>query len=194
MQDKRIKLVALGDSITAGFPYTPESSWFNLIAERLRIEHVNRGIDGDTTAGMLRRFNRDALSFEPSHVIILGGTNDAYEGIAAEEVIYNIQAMVNLAVKRGVRPILGLPITCDDPDVEYLLGRYRETIQCYAAENHIVGIDFTKAMADANGKRIKAELYCDGVHPNKEGYQSMARVAGDVLGKLINLVGKEIKK
>lgn len=181
MRNNTIKIVAIGDSITYGYPYEPALSWLNLAAERLNIDYKNQGINGNTTDGMLQRFDRNVLRYKPSHVIIMGGTNDAYSQAAAGQVIHNIREMAELAVQEGVIPVLGLPIPCNDVAEEKLLDQYRAEMRQYAREHHIEIIDFHKAMVDASGANIKAGLYCDDVHPNTTGYEVMAGVAARFL-------------
>src|SRR2546423_7372325 len=57
---KVITIVALGDSLTAGFGLSRQQAWPSLVAEKMRtagyeFEIVNAGSSGDTTAGGLRR-------------------------------------------------------------------------------------------------------------------------------------------
>ncbi|WP_378956692.1 GDSL-type esterase/lipase family protein [Pelosinus sp. sgz500959] len=185
MQSSVIKIVGIGDSITFGFPYEPAVSWFNRTAKQLNLEYINSGINGDTTVGMLERFYRHVLRHNPSHVIIMGGTNDAYAGIAVKEVINNIRTMAETAVENGITPILGLPISCDDVAEENLLRQYREEMRQFAGDNRIVMIDFHKAMVEENGVHIKENLHCDGIHPNHAGYEVMAGVADQVLRSIL---------
>lgn len=181
-----VKIVAIGDSITYGYPYAPALSWFNLAAERFRLEYVNQGINGDTTDGMLSRFDRDVLRHKPSHVIIMGGSNDAYGGSDTSQVADNIQTMAQLALQSGATPVIGLPIPCNDSYEESLLGQYREQMRHYADCSGIAYIDFHKAMVDASGVRIKDGLHCDGIHPSKAGYRVMAGVAAEILARLLD--------
>lgn len=175
------KIVAIGDSITYGYPYSPEQSWLYFAAKELDVEYVNNGINGDTTSGMLNRFDRDVCRYKPSHVIIMGGTNDAYEGIEVSQVVGNIKNMVQLALEKQITPVIGLPIPCNEWSVEILLGEYRETIQDYAVNNDIIYIDFYTAMVDEDNAEIKSGLHCDGAHPSEAGYKTMAEVAVGVL-------------
>lgn len=177
MNTNPIKIAAIGDSIIYGYPYEPAASWFNLAAERLNIAYINQGINGDTTDGMLSRFESDILRHKPSHVIILGGTNDAYAGVAVDQVINNIQAMVHLALDNSILPVIVLPIPCHELAKEKLLGQYREAMRQSARENNIEIIDFYKFIVDDSGLSIKAGLHFDGIHPNNTGYEVMAGVA-----------------
>lgn len=191
MEHIESKIVAIGDSITYGFPYTSEGSWFNLAAKQLNIEHVNKGVNGDTTDGMLERFYKDVLRQKLSHVIIMGGTNDAYAKISADEVINNLQTMAELAVDNTIIPIFGLPIPCNDLEAESLLRLYREKICQYAVENTIAVINFYEAMVEEDSCKIKEGLHFDGIHPNKAGYKVMAGVAVEFFTEMkILLIGK----
>lgn len=180
-----IKIISIGDSITYGYPYTPSLSWLNMAATQLNINYVNKGINGDTTDGMVRRFERDVLRHNPSHVIIMGGTNDAYARIAIDQIINNICDMVGLAVQNDITPIIGLPIPCNDLEEEQLLRQYRKDIQQFAADNNIDIIDFHEVMVDESGVSIKEGLHCDGLHPNEVGYEVMAGVAIKTLIKTL---------
>lgn len=175
------KLVAIGDSITYGFPYTPVSSWVHLASKNLGIPIINKGMNGDTSYQMLERFDHDVIRLSPSHVIIMGGTNDACARIEAEEVFNNFCSMVEKAMKNEIKPILGLPIPCNYIQDEYILSLYREDIRDYAAANTLPILDFYKAFLQSNSKQPQGEFYADVLHPNERGYKVMAEVAIEVL-------------
>jgi acyl-CoA thioesterase-1 len=181
MKTNIIKIAAIGYSITYGFPYGPALSWFSIAAEKNNLKYVNRGINGDTTEGMLCRFDHDILRSKPTHVIIMGGTNDAYAGINAEQVINNIRDMVELAFKNNIISFIGLPVPCNDLAEEKLLGQYRKEMREYAEDHNIEVIDFHKALVDDSGFKIKEGLHCDGIHPSAAGYKVMADVAAKFL-------------
>lgn len=177
MQTDAIRIVAIGDSITYGYPYEPALSWFNTAARRFNIECINRGINGDTTAGMVQRFAHDVFKYKPSYVIIMGGTNDVYAKVSVKEVMDNIRNMAEAAVKNSIVPVIGLPIPCNDAAEEKLVEEYRQQIRQYSEDSHIKIIDFQKVMASDEGFKIKEGLYADDVHPNKAGYKVMADIA-----------------
>jgi lysophospholipase L1-like esterase/GNAT superfamily N-acetyltransferase len=172
-----IKIIAIGDSITYGYPYDPEKSWVALAAEKLNLNLLNKGINGDTTDGMLHRFNKDVLHYKPSHVIILGGTNDAYHDTGVDRVVHNIEAMTELAFKNNITPFIGRPIPCNEAFIEVTLGIYRDRIKEFALNNDLGLIDFHEALIDESGFKIKPELHYDGLHPSIPGYQKMADTA-----------------
>ncbi len=177
-----LKLVAIGDSLTYGFPYLPDYSWVRLAADELGLRIVNKGINGDTTGGMRERFAADVLAHKPSHVLIMGGANDAFECIAVQEVTENIAHMVSTAVQHAIIPVIGLTPPCNFPE-EARLARYRQSLAWYAETNGIAVLDFYFAMLHPDGQGINTGLHVDGIHPNEAGYRVMADAAIDFLRK-----------
>lgn len=173
--EKAADIVALGDSITYGCPYTPHESWIYMTAAKLGLTILNKGINGDTTEGMLARFEPDVVKYSPSRVIIMGGTNDAYLEIELTQVMENLASMVKLAQYNGIRVILGLPIPSSDAAVESFLQDYRIGIRQYASQHSLSVLDFCSALSD--NTEVKRELYSDSAHPNRAGYRVMADVA-----------------
>ncbi len=146
-----MKIVALGDSITEGYPFSPQESWVEYVARELNVPILNRGVCGDLTGGMRERFRQDVLAFAPTHVIILGGANDAFAGYPLADVSQNFIAMVDMSRQRGIIPILGLPTPSLLPEEEKFLMIYRDWLQDYAGREHIMVIDFyTPFMAAVN--------------------------------------------
>ena len=82
-----MKIVAFGDSITLGVradgSLKEGETWRAVLERRLnasgggRVEIVNAGIGGNTTAGGLKRMDADVLANRPDIVTILFGVNDA---------------------------------------------------------------------------------------------------------------------
>ncbi|MBP2636428.1 MAG: GDSL-like Lipase/Acylhydrolase family protein [Firmicutes bacterium] len=179
--DNTKKIVAIGDSITYGFPYLPTASWVQLTSETLGIPIINKGINGNTTGEMVARFERDVLRLLPSHVIIMGGTNDACGGMEAEVVAANICYMIEAAQQRAVTPIIGLPIPCNYQQDEYMLALYREDMREYALANQLPVIDFHAAFLRSGSRQSELTYYADVLHPNERGYQVMAAAAAKVL-------------
>lgn len=173
-------VVVIGDSITYGFPYLPDYSWVGLTSQELGMKMVNKGINGDTTGGMLERFFADVIAQRPTHVIIMGGANDAFERTAAQEVLDNIRRMTDTAIENSIIPFIGLPIPCNYIQEENLLGKYRELLYRISADYGIGIIDFFSPMVDESG-RLREGLHTDGVHPNESGYRVMAAQAASFL-------------
>lgn len=172
---EQAKIVAIGDSLTFGYPYTPDYSWARIAGERLGLTMINKGICGETTEDMRRRFVIDVAALGPDYVIISGGSNDAFLGVAAPEAAGNVAAMAAAARSCGIRPVIGLPPPVDYPE-ETLLAEYRSLLRAFAAESALPVIDFYAALVTPDGG-LRPGLHTDGVHPNEDGYALMAAAA-----------------
>jgi lysophospholipase L1-like esterase len=80
-----VTIVALGDSITAGWPGPPEQAWPAQLAARLQAAYpavawrvVNAGGPGDTAPMGYDRFDRDVAGHAPDVVLIAFGLNDCH--------------------------------------------------------------------------------------------------------------------
>ncbi|MGF1650495.1 MAG: arylesterase [Hyphomicrobiaceae bacterium] len=104
-----IKIVAIGDSLVAGyglaqgqaFPARLEAA---LTARGHRVEIVNAGVSGDTTAGGLARIDW-ALTDDTDAVILELGANDALRGLPAPQAQANLDAILTRLGERGL-PVL----------------------------------------------------------------------------------------
>lgn len=182
---RETKIYALGDSITYGFPYGPAHSWVTMVAERLSVPIINGGVNGDTIEFMLHRLQH-ALAANPSHLILLGGTNDAYWGHAGKVIGAAVREICNRCREDGIHVILGLPIPVDEHNIESILAEYRAFIMDTAKREGYSLIPFQKAFLDKD-KRFKIEFTTDGCHPNIDGYEAMAEVAEHYLTKILQL-------
>lgn len=179
-----MKIVALGDSITEGYPFSLQESWVEYAVRELKLEIVNQGICGDFTQGMLERFSQDVLTYNPTHVMILGGANDAFEGFPLSRVSANFTAMVEISSRHGIIPILGLPTPSLLPSEEKFLAEYRNWLKDYASREKITVIDFYTPFQLAIQAGEADKLYVDEVHPSIEGYRMMGETAVQMLGSL----------
>ena len=92
-----MKIVCLGDSLTYGYGVPRKDTWISLLNKRGTDNYINKGINGDTSGGMLARFNSDVVEEKPKMVFIMGGINDFILGSGLESVKTNIMAIVHQA-------------------------------------------------------------------------------------------------
>src|SRR5262245_11716842 len=97
----RPRIVALGDSLTAGLGLAPDEAFPALLQKRLdemgqSYEVVNAGVSGDTSAGGLRRLDW-ALDGDVRILIVALGGNDALRGLPVEELRANLSAIIERA-------------------------------------------------------------------------------------------------
>ena len=96
------KIVCIGNSIVNGFPLRRSQCFTSLLREATGWEIINKGNNGETTAQILARFERDVISHHPDIVVILTGTNDfIFQDATPEEAFQNLIHMANTAALRG---------------------------------------------------------------------------------------------
>ena len=186
-------LVCLGDSIVYGYGVHPRYSWPRLASERLGLHIINKGINGDTSAGMRGRFTEDVLWNHPKEVFIMAGANDILMGTSLGRTCENVSKMVEKAKESGIRPIVGIPIQVDGEmlkacwysyfsieDTMNMFSKYREWLIGYCEEHRIFYIDFQKKYPEYLQRAGVVCWYQDGVHPTKEGYMALADIFCDM--------------
>lgn len=192
-----MKLVCLGDSLTYGYAIFREDCWVELIKKELEIEVVNKGVNGDTTTGMLSRFYNDIIPNTPTHVIIMGGSNDFITNTSLDIVKNNIIHLIKLAINKNIIPILGIETPIDKElaerkwsdgtdyaEANNKLTQYRNWIINFAEENNVYCIDFHKYFEELLAYKNPRELFVDGLHPTPYGHKLMADCAIKLLKRL----------
>src|SRR5437773_5078719 len=118
MASRRVVIVGLGDSTTAGTPAfrspleapphgegNPESQYvYWMMRAHPEWTVLNRGINGQKAAQIRARFDRDVRQARPSYAIILAGVNDIFSGSEAESVERAPAAMSADALAAGSGP------------------------------------------------------------------------------------------
>ena len=192
-----MKLVCIGDSLTYGYAIFRKDCWVELIRNKLNIDIINRGVNGDTTAGMLSISYQDVIQSTPTHVIIMGGSNDFIANRSLNLVQENIEQLVNEAIENNIVPILGIepPIdkvlaqrkwtdAVDYDQINSVLSDYRNWIIKFAEDNNVHYIDFHGCFLGLLKSKDPRELYVDGLHPNPYGHTVMANCVIELLKNL----------
>ena len=98
---KMITIVALGDSLTAGYGLSRKQAYPALLAEKMQeggydFEIVNAGSSGDTTAGGLQRLPEILRTRKKIDVLIVElGINDAFRGVELDLIRSNLQKIID---------------------------------------------------------------------------------------------------
>lgn len=184
-----MKIVCLGDSLTFGFKMTRENTWPRIVEKELNIKVLNKGICGDTTAGMLSRFRADVIDEQPTHLILMGGTNDLVFQLERSIIYSNIATMINQAYHYNIILIVGISIPIvphiakeyfnladDFQRVNRELLLFREWILGFSSLINFETIDFFYEFYDPALMMGKESLYIDGVHPTVDGNKKMAQL------------------
>jgi lysophospholipase L1-like esterase len=160
-------VVFLGDSITQGGLW---QEWF------AGAPVVNRGIDGETSADLLRRV--DSAVLDPLAVFLLIGTNDLTSGVPLRQIIENVRGLLAEIERRGpgTRVVVqsAMPRTPRFRDDLRLLNRaYRQLVD--SSEEHVEYLDLWPALADDDGD-LRTEYTEDRLHLNGPGYAAWVDV------------------
>jgi acyl-CoA thioesterase I len=109
-QTRPFTIVALGDSLTAGFGVRRSEALPARLEARLKAAGydarvVNAGLSGDTTAGALGRFDF-AVPRGTNGLLLAIGANDMLQGLSPAAARTNIEAIITRARARSISVIL----------------------------------------------------------------------------------------
>jgi acyl-CoA thioesterase-1 len=178
------RIVALGDSLTAGLGLDPSQAYPALLQKRLdaaglKYEVVNAGVSGDTSAGGLRRVDW-ALDGDVKVLIVALGGNDALRGLPVEQLRQNLTAIVERAKARGIKVILAGMEAPPNVGAGYTAA-FRETYRDVAKAHGAVLIPFL-----LDGVAGLPEMnQGDGIHPTAAGAQRVADIVWTALQPLV---------
>ena len=182
-QAEPVTLVALGDSLTAGYGLPPDQglvpqlqSW--LAAQGAEVTVVNAGVSGDTTAGGLSRLDWSLTPETDALMVTLGG-NDMLRGLPPEEALANLSAILEGAKAKGLPVFLvGMEAPGNygaeykaafDAIYAYLAAEFGATLYQFFFQGMTEG--------DPDPAAMRPFMLEDGIHPNAEG---VAKIVADL--------------
>ena len=166
-------IVALGDSLTAGFGVLAEEAYPALLGERLRREGyayrvVNAGVSGDTTAAALRRVDW-VLRSQPATVIVALGANDGLRHQSVTAMRNNLTEIVRRLRAGGATVLLAGMRVPPNYGPEY--GRSFASV--FPEVARATRVPLAPFLLD--GVAGNAQLnQPDGLHPTREGQRVIA--------------------
>lgn len=190
-QPKRLSLVFVGTSLTAGLGLEPDSAYPMQIQRKidsagLPFEVTNAGVSGETTSGLLDRLDW-IMRGKPDVIVLESGANDGLRGLPVAAVRTNLQqALTRLhAVLPATRVVLVQMEVLPNLGPQYA----REFHAVYpelAAANHVTLLPFL--LRDVGGRRDLNQG--DGIHPNYEGERIVANDVWRSLEPVLRNVAK----
>ena len=179
----RPRIVALGDSLTAGLGLPQNQAYPALLQQKVdrdgyRFEVVNAGVSGDTTAGGLRRLDW-ALDGDVRVLIVALGANDGLRGLQVPEMKRNLETIIRRAKEKKIVVILAGMEAPPNYGPEYTAS-FRQVFQDLAREQNVQFLPFLLAgVAGETGLNQG-----DGIHPNTQG----AAVVADAVWRVLRPV------
>lgn len=118
-----VRLLMLGDSITAGYGLArgegpPARLQALLRAKGRNVRVIDAGVSGDTTAGGRARLEW-ALADRPQAAIVALGGNDALRGLAPAQMRANLAAILDGLARRGIPVLLAGMLAPPNLGAEY---------------------------------------------------------------------------
>jgi len=163
-----VTLVALGDSLTAGYQLGPDEGFAERLQAKLtergqNVTIINAGVSGDTTSGGLARLDWSVPSEADGVILELGG-NDALRGIDPATTEANLDKMLTQLSERDL-PVLLAGMRAPPnmgPDYE---ADFNPIFEALARRHDAVYYPFFLDGVAGN----PAYGLGDGIHPNAEG-------------------------
>ena len=169
----RPKIIAFGDSLTAGFGLAEKESYPYLLQEKLKAdgyeyEVVNAGVSGDTSLGGLEKADW-VLQQDNAKILILElGANDLLGGMPVAKMKENLGQIIRKAKARNLKILLCGMLAPPTMGAQYQQ-QFTMAFPDLATEYKL---DFLPFLLD--NVATKKELnQADGIHPNAEGEKIM---------------------
>lgn len=185
--DERPKIVALGDSLTAGLGLLDTQAYPHLLQEKIdrdgfHYEVVNAGVSGDTSAGGLRRLDW-ALQEDVRVLILALGANDGLRGLSVAEMKENLGQIIERARAKNVVVILAGMEAPPNYGAEYAAS-FRQAYRDLALQYRVLFVPFLLDKVAGQAALNQG----DGIHPNPEGAAIVADTVWNVLKPLLDQI------
>lgn len=169
------QIVALGDSLLAGYGLRPEQAYPPRLEAALRAAGinasvVNAGVSGDTTADGLARVDFTLGAGKPDLVLISLGGNDMLRGLPVAQTRANMDAILAKLDARHVPVVVLGMMAAPNMGADYAKA-FDAIFPDLARKHHATLVPFF--MAPINGK---AGLQLpDHIHPTPQGVEAMVQ-------------------
>jgi acyl-CoA thioesterase-1 len=167
---ERPRIVAFGNSLTAGLGVSPDQSYPAhlqriLDAAGYAYQVVNAGVSGETTAGGVRRVSW-VLNNKPAIVILELGGNDGLRGLSLQETKANLERIIQQLQQASVTVVLAGMKLPPNYGQDYT-GGFEALYQALAKQYRLKMIPFFLDGVAGSSSLNQA----DGIHPTGEGYR-----------------------
>ena len=181
---KPVKIVAFGDSLTAGLGVDQDQAYPAKLEAALRakgfdVSVINAGVSGETTKGGLARLDW-AIGDDVDIVIVELGANDALRGIDPAQTRKNLFAIVDRLVARGKKVVVAGMLSPPNMGEDY--GKAFEAIYADLAKRPDLTF-YPFFLAGVAGDPALNQP--DGLHPKPAGYDIVVEKLAPVIAKLL---------
>lgn len=170
-----MNIICIGDSLTFGYGVGQDNSWVSLLNDE-KNKTLNKGVNGDTSTGILSRIYPILKSSNSDMCLIMCGSNDILMNKSIDSIIENIKLMVNDCNSLNIKPIIlsppkiyeSLALERWDSSISYdkcncKLEEYSSKLNLFCKENNILFIDINSNLP------FDSSNYTDGLHISIKG-------------------------
>jgi acyl-CoA thioesterase-1 len=167
------RIVAFGDSLTAGFGIRQSEAYPAILQARLDslalgFAVVNAGVSGDTSKDGRDRLRR-VLALRPRIMILAFGANDGLEGLPVDDMKRNLDAIITQAKSGGIDVVLCGMEALPRNGLRYSL-EFHQVFPELARQHNLSLVPFLLAGVIGNPSLTQSDL----VHPNAAGARVLA--------------------
>ena len=183
-----VKLVVLGDSLTAGYGLAEEDAFPNQLQRALSarghmVEIANGGVSGDTSTGALTRLDW-AVPEDTNLVIVELGANDALRGVDPKQTKGALREIITKLQERGSKVLLAGMRAPPNMGADYE-AEFNAIYKTLAGELGVPLYPFFLDGVAANPDLNQA----DGIHPNAQGVAEIVKRIRPVVEALVIELG-----
>lgn len=184
-----MKIVCIGDSFTAGPGVETKKNWVSLLETMTGHETVNKGINGDTSGGVLARLRRDLDGLEAGRALIICGANDVIVSGNTDIVKCNYMSIIHQLFAMKVKPVIGINIPCypelipepwksfrDFHEYNQILANLNEWAEKFAATFYCQYMNLFGKFPVGKTVEENKEIYLDGLHLTEKGHRTAAEL------------------
>jgi acyl-CoA thioesterase-1 len=173
---EKIKILILGDSLSAAHNMPVDQGWAQLFSSNIGASFphtsvINASISGETTFGGLQRLPELLTQHQPSHLIIELGGNDGLRGLGFEQSTDNLRQMVRLAQQQKVTVLL-IGVRMPPNFGATYNARFQQIFDRVTAE---FDLHYLARFLEGVAAGDPALMQADGIHPTAMAQPILAR-------------------
>jgi acyl-CoA thioesterase-1 len=184
--DRPVKIVALGDSLTAGYGLDRQSAFPEQLGKVLKgkgiaVEIENAGVSGDTASGGLSRLDWSVGDGTDAVILELGG-NDMLRGVDPNVTRKALETIIERLKTRNIEVLIAGMRAAPNMGEDYLRGFdaiYPELAAKY-------GLVYYPFFLEGIAAQAKFALQ-DGMHPNAAG---VSQIVTGIMPKVEELIAR----
>lgn len=186
-----MNVICIGDSLTFGYGVGQDNSWVSLLNTENN-KFLNKGVNGDTSTGILSRIYPILKSNDSDICLIMCGSNDILMNKSIDSIIENIKLMIDDCNSLSIKPIILSPpkifeelaLQIWNSSIDYSkcnssLEEYSNKLDSFCRENNLVFIDINTNLP------FDSSNYTDGLHLSIKGNILVSQLVKTILDNFI---------